>query len=294
MKTRVLIVVVAAIALFAACKGKSSRGEYEFINNHKSSLSEADSAQVDTTKLATKLVKTAQINFKVKNVQQSSEDIAALTKAYGGMVTHHKTKSSAMQSRDVHISNDSLMRIASYNTSAEMIVKVPSDKLEDFLTKVSHMGIYVNTSIMDIEDRTLDYLSSRLKLKDRQELVSQQKQGKIRIKNPNDVLSLKDDMVDKHIDNLRTDDEVKFCTISLNFYQSDAILKETIANDDPSVYNIPVFQRMGLALASGWSVFVDLIIGIINLWAFIVLGFAIWTTYRYYRKRSRLAGRSLV
>lgn len=266
MKTRVLLVVVAAIALFAACKGKSSRGEYEFVNNHKSSLSGADSAEADTAKLAAKLVKTAQINFKVKNVQQASEDIAALTKSYGGMVMHHKTQSSAMQSRDVHISNDSLMRIASYNTSAEMVVKVPSDKAEDFLIKVGHMGVYVNTSIMDIEDRTLDYLSSRLKLQDRQELVSQQKQRKIRIKNPNDVLSLKDDMVDKQIERLRTDDEVKFSTISLSFYQSDAILKETIANDDPSAYNIPVFQRVGLALSSGWSVFVDLLIGIINLW----------------------------
>lgn len=294
MKTRILLVVVTAIALFTACKGKSSKGEYEFINNHKSSLSGADSAEADTAKLITKLVKTAQINFKVKNVLQTSEDIAALTKVYGGIVMHHKTQSSAIQSRDVHISNDSLMRIASYSTSSEMVVKIPSDKLEDFFIKVDRMGIYVNTSIMDIEDKTLDYLSSRLKLQDRRELVNQQKQGKIKIKNSNDLLSLKDDMVDQHIENLRTDDAVKFSTVNLNFYQSDVILKETIANDDPSAYNIPVFQRIGLALASGWSVFVDLLIGIINLWAFIMLGFVIWAAYRYYRKRPRLIDRPSV
>jgi hypothetical protein len=244
--------------------------------------------------MTTRLVKTAEINFKVKNVQQTSENVAALTKFYEGMVMHHRIQSSAGQSRDVHISNDSTMRIAAFNTSAEMVVKVPSDKLEDFITKVSHMGIYVNISTMDIEDRTLDYLSARLKLQDRQELVSQQKQGKIRIKNPVDVLTLKDDMVDAQIGNLKTDEAVKLSTVNLNFYQSDTILKETIANDDPSVYNIPMFQRIGLAFASGWSIFMDLLVGLINLWVFILVGIAAWATYKYYKKRSRLIDRTVV
>ena len=293
MKAKMLLIVLAAVALLAACKGKSG-GDYEFINNHKSSSSAADSATaVDTSKMTTRLVKTAEINFKVKNVQQTSENVAALTKFYGGMVMHHRIRSSAGQSRDVHISNDSTMRIAAFNTSAEMVVKVPSDKLEDFMTKVSHMGIYVNISTMDIEDRTLDYLSARLKLQDRQELVSQQKQGKIRIKNPVDVLTLKDDMVDAQIGNLKTDEAVKFSTINLNFYQSDTILKQTIANDDPSAYNIPVLQRAGLAFASGWSIFMNLLVGLINLWVFILVGIAAWVAYRYYKKRSRLISRTV-
>jgi len=294
MRTRMLIIIVAAIALLAACKGKSG-GDYEFINNYKSSSSAADSATAaDTSKMTTRLVKTAEINFKVKNVQQTSENVAALTEFYGGMVMHHRIQSSAGQSRDVHMSNDSTMRIAAYNTSAEMVVKVPSDKLEDFMTKVSHMGIYVNISTMDIEDRTLDYLSARLKLKDRQELVSQQKQGKIRIKNPVDVLTLKDDMVDAQIGNLKTDEAVKFSTVNLNFYQSDTILKETIANDDPSAYNIPMFQRIGLSFTSGWSIFMDLLIGLINLWVFVLVGIAAWAAYKYYKKRSRLISRMVV
>jgi hypothetical protein len=286
MKTKMLLLLLVAVALLAACKGKSSSSDYEFINNHKSAS--ADSATMaDTSKIATKLVKTAEINFKVKNVQQVSENISALTKQYGGMIMHHKVQSSAGQTRDVHISNDSIMRIAAFNTTADMIIKVPSDKLEDFMTKVSHMGIYVNISVMDIEDRSLDFLSARLKLKDRQELVSQQKQGKIKIKNPVDVLSLKDDMVDAQIGNLKTNDAVKYSVVSLNFYQSDTILKENIANDDPSAYNIPVFQRVGLAFANGWAIFMDMVVGLINLWVFILAGLVIWAGYRFYRKKIR-------
>jgi hypothetical protein len=288
MKTKMLLVLLVVAALLAACKGKSS-GDYEFINNKKSLSSAADSASIaDTSKVVSKLVKTAEINFKVKNVQQTSENIAALTKQYSGMVMHHKVQSSAGQSRDVHISNDSIMRIAAFNTTADMTIKIPSDKLEDFMMKVSHMGIFVNINQMDIEDRSLDYLSARLKMKDRQELVAQQKQGKIKIKNPNDVLALKDDMVDAQIGNLKTDDAIKYSVLSLNFYQSDTILKENIANDDPSAYNIPLLQRLGLAFANGWAIFMDLLVGLINLWVFILAGIAIWMGYRFYRKRMRV------
>jgi len=287
MKTRILIVAAAAFGLLAACKGKS--GSYEFVNNSKGTSAAADSVStMDSAKVpAVKLVKTAEINLKVKDVRKVGEDLALLTKQYDGMVMHHQVQSTAGSTRDVHISNDSIMRIAAFNTVGEMTVRVPSAKLEDYMTKVSRMGVYVNVSRMDIEDKTLDYLSSQLKLKDREELVSQQKSGKVKIKNPTDVLLLKDDMVDQKIEGLRTDAAVKFSVISLNFYQSDTIIKETIANDDPSAYNIPFGQRISLAFANGWAIFVDVIAGLTNIWMFILAGLVTWRVFVYYRGKTR-------
>jgi len=288
MKAKFIIPAAAVLILLAACKGKSSR-DYEFLSRSKSTSSAADSiSSSDTNKVAEKLVKTAEINFKVKNVRKAEEDIAALTTQYKGMVMHHQVQSTTGSTRDVHISDDSLMRIASFNTNGEMMVRVPSENLEEYMTRVSHMGIYVNMSKMDIDDRSLDYLSNRLKLKDREELVAQQRTGKIKIKNPADVLLLKDDMIDQKIGNLRTDAAVKYSVISLSFYQSDAIVKEVIANDDPSVYNIPLFQRLYLALVNGWSLFADLFIGLLNLWVFILFGLGFWWAIAVYRKRTNL------
>ena len=206
MKTKFLIPIAAVLILLAACKGKNSK-DYEFIQNSKSSSSAADSlaAKPDTAKVAQKLVKTAEISFKVKNVQKTEEDVAALTKQYKGMVMHHQVQSTTSQTRDVHMGNDSIMRLTSVNINGEMTVQVPPESLEEFTTKVSHLGIYVNMNRMDIEDKSLDYLSNQLKLKDRQDLVAQQKTRRIKIKNPSDVLLLKDDMVDQKIENLRTD-----------------------------------------------------------------------------------------
>lgn len=288
MKTKFLIPIAAALILLAACKGKSPK-DYEFIQNSKASTSAADSAAVDTSaKVAEKLVKTALINLKVKNVQKTEEDIAALTTQYKGMVMHHQVQSTAGQTRDVHTSNDSIMRLTSVNTNGEMTVRVPSESLEEFTTKVSHLGVYVTMNRMDIEDKSLDYLSNQLKLKDRRELVAQQKAGKIKIKNPADVLLLKDDMVDQQIQNLQTDAAVKTSVISLSFYQNDSIVKEIIPNDDPSAYDIPFPQRLRLALVNGWSVFINTGVALLTIWPFIICGIIFWRGIVYYRRRANV------
>jgi hypothetical protein len=280
MKTKFLI-PLAGLAFLCACKGKS--GSYEVVNNSGS----ADSVRKDSI-AGPKLVKTAGIHFKVKNVQQTAEHITALTRSFSGMVIHHQMGSTAERSDDIRISNDSVMRVTAFNTTAEMTVKIPSTKLDDFLNQVGHMGIYVNDRNMDVTDKSLDYLSAQLKLKDRAELVSQQKKGKIIIKKPEDVLNLKDDMIDQQIGNRQIDDAVKNSIVTLSFYQSNTINKEIIANDDPSAYNLPFFRRLGLALANGWGIFVDVMIGIANLWVFILAGTGVWLLVRNYRNNKIL------
>jgi hypothetical protein len=285
MKTKIFTALAAGVLLLGACKG-SGVSKYEAVNNSSS----ADSASVDRKMLADtiappKLVKTADMRFKVKNVQQTAEKITALTIKNSGMVMHHQLESSLQGSRDYRITDDSVRRVSAFNTSADMTVKVPSDKLEDFMYQVVHMGLYVTHSNMDIEDKSLDFLSAKLKLNSRKELVDQQKKGKVTIKNPLNVLLLKDDMVDGQIDNLKIDAAVKYSVITLNFYQSNTIVNETIANDDPSAYQLPFAKRMLNSLNYGWFMFTELVLAIANLWVFIFAGIGAWMLVRYYKRK---------
>jgi len=279
MKIRTLTALLTGIVLLAACKSKP----YEL--GRKSS---ADTVASADTIAATKLVKTAEIQFKVKNVQQTSDSILALTAKFNGMVTHHQVMSSANETHDVRLSNDSVMRVSAFNTTADMTVKIPSEKIESFLNTVSKLSLYVNVRRMDIEDKSLDYLSSQLKLNSRNQLINQQKQGKIIIKDPSAVLNLKDDQVDEQINNRKINDEVKYSVISLDFYQSNTISKEIVANDDPATYNLPFFSRFGMAFSNGWYLFKELIILLADMWIFIIIGTAIWIFARYYKRKIRV------
>ncbi|MGZ3754478.1 MAG: DUF4349 domain-containing protein [Mucilaginibacter sp.] len=279
MKTKTLMMLIAGAVLLAACK---NRGKYE------ADSAVADSVKADSIALlsdGSKLVKTAGMGFKVKNVQQTTEKIAALTANYKGMVTHHRITSVPGVTHDVKVSDDSVMRVSAFYTTGEMIVKVPAEKLETYLDSVGRLGIYINHSSMDIDDKSLDYLSSQLKLKNRSELVNKEKKGKVVIKDPNAVLNLKDDLVDEQIGNRKIDDAVKYSVVSLSYYQSNAIVKEMIANDNPSDYSIPFFSRLGLAFENGWYVFKEAVLLLVNVWAFLLAGIIVWWAIRVYKRK---------
>lgn len=276
MKAKILMMPLAGMILLAACKGS---GNYEVGNTSADSVGVSDVMM--TENMQPKLVKTGDISFKVKNVQQSSQQITVLTNQYKGMVISHKENSSINNTSDKRISSDSVMRISSFHTSADITVKVPSEKLDEYLDKVATLGIYVTSRSMDIDDRTLDYRSSQLKLNNRKELVSQHKKGKVTIKDPSAVLHLKDDLVDEQIYNQRINDAVKYSVINLSFYQSNTIFKEVIADDDPSAYNLSFFKRLGVAVGYGWHMFIEAIIMLANVWAFVLLAIiAVWLLRR--------------
>lgn len=283
MKAKILL-VLATVALLAACKGRS--GKYEYANTDNSASADTARMAADTTIAeAAKLVKTADMSFKVKNVQQTGDSVASLTNRYGGMVMHHQMHANIVNSQDIRVSDDSVMHVSAFSTGADMTVRVPSEKLENFMVKVSHMGMYITSRQMDIADRSLDYLSEKMKVNNRRELVAQQKVGKITIKNPEAVLWLKDDLVDGQINNQRIDAAVKYSNISLSFYQSNTIVKEMVANDDPTSYQLPFFKRLAMAIVNGWLMFTEVILGFANLWVFILIGFGLWMAYKIYRKK---------
>jgi len=283
MKTKFLI-PLAGLALFCACKGKS--GGYEVVNNGADTLMKDDLVEHSQFKL----VKTAGISFKVKDVKQTAHKISALTVGFDGMTMHEQIGSTPDHTQDVKVSKDSIMRITSFSTQAAITVKVPTARLEKFMDSVATMGLYVTDRNLDIDDKSLDYLSAQLKLKSRTELVEQQSKGKVIIKDPAKVLSLKDDMIDAQIGNRQIDQAVKYSTVTLSFYEANTIKKEIIANDDPSAYSLPFFKRLGMAVEYGCDLFVNVIVFIANLWLFILTGLILWIAARYYKGRKLRVG----
>jgi hypothetical protein len=205
------------------------------------------------------------------------------------MVIHHTINSTSENSAEIKRSNDSIMRVSVVNITAEMTVKIPPANLESFMLQVSKMGIYVDNSHMDITDKSLEYLSTQLKLKNQNERVARNKQDASTTKNPDDLLAFKNNMVDQQINNRRTDDSVKSSVITLSFYESNVINREIVANNDLSAYNPPVSKQLGMAIENGWNIFVSLLVALANAWVILPIGFGVWMLVRYIKKKKPVA-----
>jgi len=271
---------MAGVGFFCACSGNKSK---ELVNR----ISSADtvSTSIDTTAAVTpKLVKTADMRFKVKSVETTSRQITSLVRDVQGMVMHHRTSSFRINTADIRKNDDSVLRVSTLNTSGEMTVKIPTEKLVDFMDEVAKMGLYVDEQNLDISDKSLDYLSAQLKVQNRRELISQQKAGKIIIKNPVNVLNLKDEMTDQQISNRQIDDAVKNSVVNLSFYQSNTVFKETVVNDDPSIYKLPYFKRLADNIGYGWNIFGEMLLALVNVWVFIAAAIITWLLIRRYKR----------
>jgi len=283
MKTK-LFMLLAGIVLLASCS--RSKSKYEIANTSASAADTARNYSAADSAASPKLVKTAEMRFKVKSVDKASEEVSALTSRFNGMITHHQMNSAVESSRDIRKSEDSIMRVTALNTTADITVKVPSEKLDDFMTQAAKLGTYVSLRRMDIEDKTLDYLSARLKLQSRKEVINGQKKGKVVIKHAEDVMALKDDMIDQQINNQRIDLEVKYSVVSLSIYQNNTISTEVIANDNPDAYRLSFITRVGQSLGDGWDIFKELIITLCNLWVLIIIVGGAFFIFRRYKRRA--------
>ena len=283
MKIKILPALAVGVLLLGACSG--NRSKYEAVNNSSS----ADSASVDSkaadtsTAVQAKLVKTADMRFKVKDVRQASENISALTAKYNGMVMHHQMQATNEGSQDTRLGTDSIMHISLFTMVADMTVNIPPNNLENFMNQVAQLGLYIDSRKMNIDDKSLEYLSSKLKTQNKEELVKQQEKAK---EDPSRLLIAKDDIVDKKINDLKTDKDVKYSTVVLSFYQSKSVIKEVVANEDPSAYQPSFFKRLVSSFTYGWSFFAELILGVANLWAFILAAIGLWILVKYYKRKN--------
>jgi hypothetical protein len=278
MKMSNLLVLLDVLCLFGTCK---SNGHHES-ESYRKMASSADTVSVDTA--VAKLVKTAQVDMKVKDVARVSEEITQLTTAsYKGMVMNHHLQSEEVRSEDMKLSADSIQRVTVYHTTAAITVKVPPASLNQFMSEVSKLGLHVSVKRMDIEDKTFDYLTSQLYQSNRKELADQQKAGKVKFKDPTMLLRVSDDMANEKVNNLRINSAIQYSVVDLNLSQNNTVSIEHMANDSPSAYQISFLKRMAFALSNGSTLFADFLIGVANLWVFLLVGVLAWITARYYK-----------
>ncbi|TZF81727.1 DUF4349 domain-containing protein [Pedobacter sp. BS3] len=229
-----------------------------------------------------KLVKTAGMDFKVSDVNKTSMELSGIVRQNGGLVTHKRIETVENGSKHIRLSADSLLVISSSFKRAEMTVRIPSEQLEDFMYRVGSLAKVIWSSNLDVDDKGLDYLSSKLKQKNYSALPL--KPGAVnKASDAVTAIDKQNENVDLLIANKRIDAAVQYSTLQLNFSENALVHKETIANTDLSDYNLPFLSRVGQAFVSGLNLFETFIVACVHLWLFIITGILVWFIIRKYK-----------
>ncbi len=278
MKRHFAIVALAAI-VFAGCNAEHKAESADYASTE--ALDTASNSQ-----LVEKMTKTADMRFRVKDVQRTKAELSNTIKKQGGLVMEFSLNSTIQKTEKVKLSADSLKEITSYRKEGYLVARIPSTELDGFTDQIAGMAVFVDNQSLKMEDKSLAYLENAMKSTNRQEAVEQIK--KVATKKGSNVessLYIKDDYVNKKIENLSIDKQVKFSTITLSFYQDNTVNTMTVANDNLYDYQPGFFNRLALNFADGWMYFKEFILFLSRFWLFFAVGLGAFFVIRYYTKK---------
>ena len=288
-----VIATIIFAGLLSSCKKYETTGYAE-----ESRMATVDSASIvsDSISMAAsqnikdkQFIKTADVNMEVKNVYESTISIEKYLKENGGFVTNSNLRSNIVSEDSYDISSEKAMLIKKYNTDNQMQVRVPTEKLGDFLQFIHKQNLFLNHRIITAEDVT-----ANIKLAKLEEARIKKTEGNIsKIKNDKDKVQLADQNLSENnqqkVANFDMEDQLKYSTVDIYIKEPKTQIAEieiTNTNSIDNKYKYNFFFEAKNAMVDGYYFIQETFIFLLRFWAFFLVG---GIGFYFWRKRKTVS-----
>lgn len=241
-----------------------------------------------------KFVRTANANFRVKDVYQSAIAIENIVANQDGFVVANQINANVDRVNRYSIGDAKLIELAEYTVQGNLTVRVPSNKTQDFLRAMITQVEFLDQRTFNAHDVQFELLRKQLEFLRNQEAQKQlgdlsTSPGKIAdkaaiISGQNDTKAVRDEAV---VVQKEVEDKVAFSTISLSLYQLSKIRKTELDDVDAIAKQIRpgFFKRLFSAVSTGWYGLLDIVIDLFAIWPlWLVIGLAVFAVKRFRKK----------
>lgn len=226
-----------------------------------------------------RFIRTAQIKFKTESVRKTTYFLEHAVINLGGIVTHTHLYSDIENVKKVAISNDSSLKITTYQMNNDMTIRIPSSQLDSLLKVISKKVDFLDYRIVDADEISLTELKNKLEQNRMATYQSQlkdaiaDKKGKI-----NNVVDAYENMLYKQkledealIRNLELDYDVNYSLVQLSIYQDTSMDKELVENElNIEKFEPSFFTKLGDSFENGWSAILSFVVIITNAWFLLI------------------------
>ena len=300
MKTIKIGLAVALLALATACKyGDESSENASADQSETKAMGESGSVEMAGNASKTniperKLVRTADIKFKVKDVAKSTYAIESTVNRYGGLITNKNLQSHIYEVSRTKVSRDSLRETTQYVVENNLTLRVPNRALDTVVKAIAHEIQYLDYRVIKADDVALQMLANQLAQQRNAKHNARLADGVDRVgKKLNQVADAENNLLGKDeqsdnaaIQNLSLQDQVNFSTITLAMYQNESVRSELVAiaktPGDYSSFGLEIWD----GVKNGWFILERIIAFFVQLWSlFLIGGIAVFVFRRYLRKK---------
>jgi hypothetical protein len=222
-----------------------------------------------------KFIRTAQAQFRVKDVYGSALAIEDVAAQQGGFVVNNTITTQTMNVQRRPAGDGKLVELAEYTVRGALVVRVPSDKTQTFLRAIASQMEFLDQRSFDAADAQFQMLRQQLAYQREQQAqqeLGQAMQSGDRLDRKAEVISARSGAKlqrdEALIEQKEFEDKVAFSTINLSLYQLSKI-RQTEMTDVEAVFqkhSPGFFTRLFDALRVGWYGVLDLFIALMNVW----------------------------
>ncbi len=269
MKRRLLGLVIPALMMASGC---SRGGDLGLVSARYAAESTAEEYALDEDMAADEGAEPMQVERKIIRTGRISFESGDPAK------THKLIEETAAQ-MDGWLSQDDA-REYDGGMRYEMTIRVPASKFDALLDKIAGSVEKLDSKSISAQDVTDEFIDLSARLKTKKELEARYREILKRANSVEEILA-----VEKQIGDLRSDiesvegrlkfitEQVSFSTLSVVFYQK-------------GVRSFGFGSAVGSGIKSGWHALLYFIIGLVNVWPFLLIGGgAAWLIVRARRRR---------
>ena len=222
-----------------------------------------------------KFIRTAQAQFRVKDVYTSALAIEDVAAQQGGFIVNNNITTQTMNVQRRPAGNGKLIELAEYAVRGTVVVRVPSDKTQTFLRAIASQMEFLDQRSFDAADAQFQMLRQQLAYQREQQAqqeLGQAMQSSDRLDRKAEVITARSGAKlqrdEALIQQKEFEDKVAFSTINLSLHQLSKI-RQTEMTDVEAVFqkhSPGFFIRLFDALRAGWYGVLDLFIVLMSVW----------------------------
>jgi hypothetical protein len=234
-------------------------------NNKERKMEGSDKNMLSTEKIDTnerQFVCKATMDMQVKNCLATTNLIEQKVISQKGFILKSDVKKLNSSIAEKVINVDSLQQITTYNTTADIIVRVPDTALQAMLQYTESLGEHVTARIISAADVTFDLKLNALNRKSNE--------GQTAVVTNEETAATEKKVLSKNesiIEHMRMKDEVHFSTVKITLQQPEEILTTVIVNTNATwAKGNNAFGSAWLNIQKGFYVVSSIVVFLLQFW----------------------------
>jgi len=255
---------------------KNTDEKMNFVNSSASRIGKIDSIK--------KFIRTADIKFKVKNVERSTYKIEDIINHFDGFVVNTNLNCRINYTESHRVKEDSVLERKHFVVENTITFRVPKFKLDTTLKQIVSQIDFLDHRIITAEDVSFAALKNKMHQKRFGRYQKRITQATDKSNKTNATVNAENGLYEKEeqadeseLNDMVLNDKVEYATVTMYIYQDEKVRNDVVFSQQHFDTYRPSFgSEFVKSLKFGWRLVEEIFLLIIKLWPVILIGIGLF------------------